>query len=103
MEEQKSMKSEEEIAELVAEALTRQGLSAGAQDTGGGVCCVVIPRKDGGEIIWGTADVTWGAVVYDADGEVESSLATSCPSESQDIAAIAEAIKGPSLKAGATQ
>jgi hypothetical protein len=27
------------------------GFSAGSQHTGGGICCVILPRKDGGEII----------------------------------------------------
>ena len=95
------MKDEEEIVEEVAEALTQSGLSAGSQDTGGGICCVVIPRTGGGEIVWGTADVTWGAVVFGADGAIESSIATTCPSSTEDISAIVEAIKEPSLRAGA--
>jgi hypothetical protein len=69
--------------------------------TGGGICCVVIERKGGGEIFWGTADINWGASIIDADGEVISSIETRCPSASQDIAAIVEAIKGPSIEAGA--
>ncbi len=48
-----SEKTEEEIAESVADALTAIGFSASSQDTGGGICCVVLERKDGGEIIWG--------------------------------------------------
>ncbi|HWA95080.1 MAG TPA: hypothetical protein VG844_10815 [Terracidiphilus sp.] len=44
-------RTEEEIADLVADALTALGFSASSQDTGGGICCVVLERKDGGEII----------------------------------------------------
>lgn len=96
-----SEKTAEEIVELVADALTASGLSASSQDTGGGICCVVLERKGGGEIIWGTADFNWGASVVDSDGGVESSLETKCPSDSQDIAAIVEAIRGASIAAGA--
>jgi hypothetical protein len=95
-------KTEEEIAELVADALTAIGFSASSQDTGGGICCVVLERKGGGEIVWGTADFNWGASVVNADGEIESSLETKCPSDSQDIAAIVEAIRGASVAAGET-
>jgi hypothetical protein len=95
-------KTEEEIVELVADALTASGFSAGSQDTGGGICCVVLERKDGGEIIWGTADFNWGASIVDADGNVESAIETTCPSDTQDIAAIVEAIRSPSIAAGAT-
>lgn len=94
-------KTEEEIVESVADALTALGFSAGSQDTGGGICCVVLERKGGGEIIWGTADFNWGASVVNSDGEIESSLETKCPSDSQDIAAIVEAIRGASVAAGA--
>ncbi|MGO9323525.1 MAG: hypothetical protein ACLP07_03105 [Terracidiphilus sp.] len=96
-----NQKTEEEIVELVADALTAIGFSASSQNTGGGICCVVLERKDGGEIIWGTADFNWGASVVDSDGEIESSIDTSCPSGSQDIAAIVEAIRGASATAGA--
>lgn len=94
-------KTEEEIIELVADGLTALGFAASSRDTGGGICCVVLERKDGGDIIWGTADFNWGASVVDSDGEIESSLETKCPSDSQDIAAIVEAIRGASVAAGA--
>lgn len=98
-------KTEEEIAQLVAETLSAQGLRASSQDTGGGICCgiccVILERDGGGEIAWGTADVNWGAAVSDERGEIVSSIETSCPSDCQDVAAIAEAIKGPSIRAGA--
>ena len=96
-----SERTEEEIAELVADALTAIGFSASSQDTGGGICCVVLERKVGGEIIWGTADFNWGASIFDANGDVEASIETKCPSDSQNIAAIVEAIKSPSVAAGA--
>lgn len=94
-------KTEEEIAEQVAAMLRAQGLAAADQDTGGGIVCVVVERAAGGEIVWGTADFNWGAVVYSADGAPASSIETRCPSDTQDIAAIVEAICGPSLDAGA--
>ena len=96
-----SEKTEEEIAELVAEALTACGLSASSQGTGGGVCCVVLERKGGGEIIWGTADFNWGASVFSENGEFVSSIETTCPSDSQNISTITDTIKGPSIVAGA--
>ena len=102
MNEPENLRTEEEITELVAEALCQMGFSGGSQDTGGGICCVVLGRKDGGEIVWGTADVNWGASVINEEGEVTSSLETQCPSGTQDILQVAEAIKGPSIAAGAT-
>ena len=67
----------------------------------GGINCVVIEHKDGGEIVWGMADVNWGAAVSDPDGEIISSIETTCSSDTQDIAAILEAIRGPSISNGA--
>ena len=93
--------SEDEIVDAVADALVRLGFAAGSQDTGGGINCVVLEHKDGGEIVWGTADVNWGAVINDENGDFVSSIASSCSSETQDIEAIVEAIKGPSLNNGA--
>jgi hypothetical protein len=61
-------KSEEEIMELVATGLSEEGFQASADNTGGGIVCVVLQRENGGEIVWGTADVTWGASVVNADG-----------------------------------
>jgi hypothetical protein len=58
------LNTEEEITELVADALNEIGFSASTEDTGGGICCVVLQRKD-----WGTADVNWGAQIVDADGK----------------------------------
>ena len=96
-----NQKTDNEMVELVAEALSALGFSASSQETGGGICCVILERKGGGEIVWGTADFNWGASVVDANGEIESSIQTSCPSDSQDIASIVEAIRGPSVSAGA--
>jgi hypothetical protein len=92
---------EDEIVDAVADALTSLGFSASSQDTGGGINCVVLEHKDGGEIVWGTADVNWGASISDEDGEYVSSIETRCPSDSRDVAAIVEMIRGPSLAAGA--
>jgi hypothetical protein len=93
--------NEDEIVDAVADAMITLGFAAASQDTGGGIYCVVLQRRNGGEIAWGTADVNWGASVFDEDGEHISSIETSCPSDSQDIAAIVEAIKGPTIAAGA--
>jgi predicted amidohydrolase len=94
--------SEEERAEKVAEALTARGLSAFAQDTGGGIVCIIVERKEGGEIAWGTADVTWSAVITDEDGEQISCLETQWPSDAEDIEATAHALFEPSVRNGAT-
>jgi len=93
--------TEEGRAEKIAEALTGLGLDASAEDTGGGIVCVVIPHTDGGAISWGTADVTWGAVITDEDGEQVSSISTDWPSGSEDIAATAKALLDASLSNGA--
>jgi hypothetical protein len=95
--------TEEERAEKIAEALTALGLNASAEDTGGGIICVVIPRTDSGFISWGTADVTWGAVITNADGEQVSSISTDWPSDSEDVAATAKALLHASLRNGAAQ
>ena len=79
-------RNEEEIAEMVADALNDLGFSAYSQDTGGGTICVVLQRNAGGEIIWGTADFNWGASIIDQEGEIESSLETMCSSETENIA-----------------
>lgn len=92
---------EEEIVGRVSEALQARGLDASAQDTGGATYCVVLPTKDGGEIIWGTADFNWGATVTNDGGDIISLISTTCPSESQDIEAIAEVIKFHSIQVGA--
>jgi len=101
MENIENTKTEEEIAELVADALGAAGFAAASQDTGGGICCVILERAGGGEIVWGTADVNWGASVCDENGTPLPPLRTACPSGSQDVAAIVEAIKEPSIRAGA--
>lgn len=85
--------------ELVASALSDEGFHAGANDTGGGIVCVVLQRENGGQIVWGTADVTWGASVINADGDVESSIETKCPSSTQDIALVVETLERPSTPA----
>ena len=93
--------SEGEIAEAVADALSDLGFAAGSQDTGGGVVCVVLEHREGGEIAWGTADVNWGAVINDAGGAYVSSIETTCASDTQDVPTIVKAIKSASLKNGA--
>jgi hypothetical protein len=92
---------EDEIVEAVATELSAMGLAASPQDTGGGMSCVVPEHKDGGEVSWGTADVTWGATISDVNDEYVSSIETNCPSDSQDIENIAKALLGPSVKNGA--
>lgn len=91
----------EELMEAVAAGLSRFGLRASADDTGGGIVCVVVARANGGEISWGTADLNWGATVTDGDGNVESSIATECPSDTRDVELIVSALHRPSLNAGA--
>ena len=49
--------SEDELVDAVAAALSNLGFEASSQDTGGGINCVVLQSKHGGEIVWGTADV----------------------------------------------
>ena len=49
---------EDELVEAVATALSALGLVAGSQDTGGGIGCVVLEHKNGGQISWGAADLT---------------------------------------------
>jgi hypothetical protein len=93
--------SEDEIVDAVANALIERGFAASSQDTGGGINCVVLLHKDGGEIVWGTADVNWGAAINDADGEYVSSIESACPSDTQDVAAIVQAIKDSSIVNGA--
>jgi hypothetical protein len=95
--------TEEERAERIAETLAGLGLDASAEDTGGGIVCVVVPRTDGGAISWGTADVTWGAVITDEDGKQISSIGTEWPSNSIDIAATASALLEASLASGAAR
>jgi hypothetical protein len=96
----KNEKSEEQIADSVADVLSTMGFSASSQDTGGGIVCIILQRKDGGELVWGTADVNWAASVVDTNGNITSSIETQCPSETQDVAAIVEAIKSASIGAG---
>lgn len=93
--------TDEERTEKIAETLTSLGLEASAQNTGGDVFCVVIPRDNGGEISWGTADIIWGAAITDEEGGQISSISADWPSDSEDIAAIAQALLGPSLRNGA--
>ena len=95
--------NEEDRAERIAEALAGLGVDASAEDTGGGIVCVVIPHTDGGAISWGTADVNWGAVITDEDGEQISSISTDWPSDSEDIAATAKALCDASLENGAAR
>jgi hypothetical protein len=93
--------TEDEIVDAVADALSAGGIEASSQDTGGGINCVVIAHKDGGEIIWGTADVNWAAAIHDADGQYVSAIQTDCASDTQDVAAIVRAIRDASLHNGA--
>lgn len=101
MEMAENQKTEEEIADLLADALTGRGLSASSQDTSGSIWCVILQRKGGGEIIWGTADFNWGACITNQNGEPISSIATNSSSECQDVSVIVDAIAGASIEAGA--
>jgi hypothetical protein len=84
---------EEEMMEAVADALTTDGFNAFVQDTGGGTLCIVLERKGGGEIAWGTANVSWCATVIDGDGEIIGSIETACPSESESLDEVVSAIR----------
>ena len=90
---------DEALVEAVAEGLKQAGFAAAAQDTGGDILCVVIEQV-GGEVTRGTADVTWGAVVTNEDGDFVSAIRTTCPSDSTDIPAIVEALRNASLAHG---
>ena len=90
---------EEALVEAVAEGLKQVGFAAAAQDTGGDVLCVLIEQV-GGEETWGTADVTWGAVVTNEDGEYVSAIQTACPSDSTNMPLIVEALRDASLAHG---
>jgi len=92
---------EEDREERIAKALTGLGLDASAQDTGGGIVCIVIPRADGGEISWGTADITWGAAITDERGRQIASISTDWHSDSEDVAGTAKALLEPSVRNGA--
>lgn len=100
MEELDEYQKEEIRVEAVASGLRDAGLSASAQDTGGDILCVIVDRIDGGQIVWGTADVNWGASVEDADGEFISGIATDCPSDTEDIPTVVSALKKASLANG---
>jgi hypothetical protein len=87
---------EEARVEAIAEGLRACGFEANAQDTGGGMLCVVIEQPNG-EVVWGTADVNWAAVVSDEDGEYVSSIETGCPSETTDVSVVVEALRKATL------
>jgi hypothetical protein len=93
--------NEEELMNTVADALNAAGFSASSQDTGGGMICVVLERTEGGEIAWGLADVNWGASVTDEDGEVIAGIETYCPTDTEDIPTIVNALKEASIAHGA--
>ena len=101
MQEIDESEQEEIRIEAVAKALREGGLSASAEDTGGGTLCVIVDCADGGQIIWGTADVNWGAAIQDAEGEIVSGIQTDCPSDTEDVGAIAKALNEHSLANGA--
>jgi hypothetical protein len=93
--------NEEKLMEVLADALCAEGFRASSQDTGGGIVCVVLDRAGEGEIVWGLADVNWGASVTGEDGEVISGIETDCPGDTDDLAKIVAALKKPSIDNGA--
>jgi hypothetical protein len=101
MEELDEYQQEELRVEAVASALQEAGLAASSQDTGGDTLCVVVDLPNEGQIIWGTADVNWGGAIHDANGEFVSGIETECPSDTEDVATIALAIRVASLANGA--
>ena len=101
MQEIDAYEQEEIRIEAVANALREGGLSASAEDTGGGTLCVIVDRVDEGQIIWGTADLNWGAAIQDADGQIVSGIQTDCPSDTEDVSVIAKVLIEHSLANGA--
>ena len=63
--------NEYEVAERAAELLRRCGINAAAQDTGGGMVCIVIASDgatlDEPALTFGTAGQTWAAQLADGD------------------------------------
>jgi hypothetical protein len=101
MEELDEYQKQEIRVEAVASGLRGAGLAASAQDTGGDTLCLIVDRTDAGHIVWGTADVNWGGVIEDADGEFISGIEANCPSETEDIPTIVNALREASLAHGA--
>jgi|ERR1035441_557577 hypothetical protein len=101
MEEIDDYRKVEILVESVASGLRDAGLPASAQDTGGGILCVIVDRADGGQIVWGTADVNWGGSVEDADGEFVSGVETDCPSATEYIPLIVDVLRKASIAHGA--
>jgi hypothetical protein len=93
------LQDEEALMEAVADGLRNLGFSAVAQNTGGDMLCVVI-EQPAGEVTWGTADITWGAVVTDDEGEYVSAIHSACPSDTKEVAAIVDALREASLANG---
>jgi len=87
--------------ETIAEGLRDAGLSATTQDTGGDMLCLIVGRADHGQIVWGTADVNWGGAIEDSDGGFISGIPTDCPSDTEDVAEIVDALKQASISHGA--
>jgi hypothetical protein len=93
MQEIAGYEQEEIRIKALANALHEGRLSVSAEDTRGGTLCVIVDRADRGQIIWGTADVNWGAAIQDADGEIVSGIQTDCPSDTEDVSAIARVLE----------
>lgn len=68
-----------------------------------GITCVIVNLPNDNRIIWGTADVTWGAAIHNADDEFVAGIETDCPSDTEDIATIVLVLKEASLANGALQ
>jgi hypothetical protein len=93
------LQDEEALMEAVADGLRNLGFAAAAQNTGGDILCVVIEQPTG-EVTWGIADVTWGAVVTDDRGEYVSAIQTACPSDTKEVTVIVDALREASLANG---
>lgn len=94
------LQDEEALMEAVADGVRNLGFAAAAQNTGGDTLCVVIEQPTG-EVTWGTADITWGAVVTDDEGDYVSAIQSTCPSDTKEIAVIVNALREASLANGA--
>jgi hypothetical protein len=64
--------SDEAYCSAVAAALEAAGVgTAGYTQTGGGVHCVLIPTRGGGEWSFGLADTQWGGCLLDREGAMD--------------------------------
>ena len=85
---------ETELMERVTQLINERDAGAAAElfDSGGGIYGIAMPAADGQQLFFGTADVTWGGKLTDAEGEHLRGVETDCPSDETDPAKIADAL-----------